>query len=68
MKQEYLFKLQNNRLGNMIEDQVVANSLYEARDMIAARYGSPGISRGINSNPTEPYGVVGISTRPSTGH
>jgi len=66
MKMEYVFQLRNNRLGNSIEDRVVANNLYEARDMISARYGSPGIGRGYDSNPTEPYGVIGISTRPTS--
>lgn len=68
MKLEYVFQLRNNRLGNTVEDRVTANNLYEARDMIAARYNSPGIGRGYDSNPNEPYGVVGISTRSSAGY
>ena len=68
MKTEYVFQLRNNRLGTGLEDRVVANNLYEARDMIAARYGSPGIGRGYDSNPNEPFGVTGISTRPAAGY
>jgi hypothetical protein len=64
MKMEYVFQLRNNRLGIGLQDTVVASNLYEARDMIAARYGSPGIGSGNDSNPNEPFGVTGISSRP----
>jgi len=62
MKQEYTFQLRNNRLGTGLQDQVVANNLYEALDMMAARYNSPSIPRGGSA--LDPYQITGSTARP----
>ena len=62
MKQEYTFQLRNNRLGSGLQDKVVANNLYEALDMIAARYNSPSIPRGGSA--LDPYQITGSTARP----
>jgi hypothetical protein len=62
MKQEYTFQLRNNRLGTGLQDQVVANNLYEALDMMAARYNSPSMSRGGSA--LDPYEITGSNSRP----
>jgi len=62
MKQEYTFQLRNNRLGLGLQDKVVANNLYEALDMMAARYNSPSIPRGGSA--LDPYQITGSTARP----
>jgi hypothetical protein len=62
MKQEYTFQLRNNRLGTGLQDQVVANNLYEALDMMAARYNSPSMARGGSA--LDPYQITGSTARP----
>jgi len=62
MKQEYTFQLRNNRFGLGLQDKVVANNLYEALDMMAARYNSPSIPRGGSA--LDPYQITGSTARP----
>jgi hypothetical protein len=62
MKQEYTFQLRNNRLGSGLQDTVVANNLYEALDMMAARYNSPSMPRGGSA--LDPYQITGSTARP----
>jgi hypothetical protein len=62
MKQEYTFQLRNNRLGSGLQDTVVADNLYEALDMMAARYNSPSMSRGGSA--LDPYQITGSTARP----
>jgi hypothetical protein len=62
MKQEYTFQLRNNRMGSGLQDTVVANNLYEALDMMAARYNSPSMPRGGSA--LDPYQITGSNSRP----
>jgi hypothetical protein len=62
MKIEYTFQLRNNRLGTGLQDTVVAGNLYEALDMMAARYNSPNMSRGGSA--LDPYQITGSNSRP----
>ena len=61
MKQEYTFQLRNNRLGSGLQDTVIADNLYEALDMMAARYNSPSMPRGGSA--LDPYEITGVTSR-----